>query len=208
VTRSRPSSRLLGSPLGRTALLAPLTLLCLAVTPATAQTWVTSDLAPEVGIPLQFVVSLAVYVVAGGIVLAVAPEFTERMAERIRDDATMSFVSGLVALVVTFVLTVLLAITVIGLLVVIPGAIVLVVVQVVGNTAALVALGSVVSETGRGSAFAALAVGALLLTAVSLVPILGGIVRFVVQTIGFGAVVAAYWESRQERKQSGRPATV
>jgi hypothetical protein len=85
---------------------------------------------------------------------------------------------------------------------------VLVVVQVVGNTAALVALGSVVSETGRGSAFAALAVGALLLTAVSLVPILGGIVRFVVQTIGFGAVVAAYWESRQERKQSGRPATV
>jgi hypothetical protein len=200
VTRSPPASRLLGRiavPL--------LSLLCVAVAPASAQTWVSSDLAPEVGIPLQFVISLLVYVVAGGIVLAVAPEFTERMAERIRDDAAMSFVSGLVALVVTFVLTVLLAITVIGLLVVIPGAIVLVVVQVVGNTAALVALGSVTSETGRGSAFAALVVGALLLTAVSLVPILGGIVRFVVQTIGFGAVVAAYWESRSEQHDPGRP---
>lgn len=68
MTRSRPSSRLLGSPLGRTALLAPLTLLCLAVAPASAQSWVSTDLAPEIGIPLQFLFSLLVYVVAGGIV--------------------------------------------------------------------------------------------------------------------------------------------
>lgn len=208
MTRSRPSSRLLGSPLGRTALLAPLTLLCLAVTPASAQTWVTSDLAPEVGIPLQFVGSLLIYVVAGGIVIAVSPEYTDRMAARIRDDPGTSFVSGLVALLVTFVAVFLLAITIIGLLVVIPGMLALVVVQIVGNTAALVALGSVTSETGRGSPFAALVVGALLLSAVSLVPILGGIVRFVVQTLGFGAIVGGYWQSRQERKRSDHPTGV
>lgn len=208
MTRSRPSSRLLGSPLGRTALLAPLTLLCVAVAPASAQSWVSTDLAPEIGIPLQFLFSLLVYVVAGGIVIAVSPEYTEQMARRIRDDAAVSFLSGLVALVVVFVATFLLAITIIGLLVVIPGMLALVVVQIVGNTAALVALGAVTSETGRGSPFAALVVGALLLSAVSLVPVLGGIVRFVVQTVGFGAIVGSYWESRQERKQSGQPATV
>jgi hypothetical protein len=203
VTRSPPASGLLG----RIAL-PLLSLLCLAVAPASAQSWVTSDLAPEVGIPLQFVGSLLVYVVAGAIVVAVSPEYTERMAARVRDDAATSFISGLVALVVTIVAAFLLAITIIGLLVVIPGMLALVVVQIVGNTAALVALGSVTTERGRGSPFAALVIGALLLSAVSLVPILGGIVRFVVQMVGLGAVVGSYWESRQERKQSGQPTTV
>jgi hypothetical protein len=203
VTRSPPASSLLG----RIAL-PLLALLCVAVAPANAQSWVTSDLAPEVGIPLQFVGSLLVYVVAGAIVIAVSPEYTERMAARIRDDAATSFISGLVALVVTLVAAFLLAITIIGLLVVIPGMLALVVVQIVGNTAALVALGSVTTERGRGSPFAALVIGALLLSAVSLVPILGGIVRFVVQMVGLGAVAGSYWESRQERKQSGQPATV
>lgn len=203
MTRSRPSSRLL-----RRIALPLLALLCVAVAPASAQTWVTSDLAPEVGIPLQFVGSLLIYVVAGGIVVAVSPEYTERMAARIRDDAATSFLSGLAALVVTIIAAFLLAITIIGLLVVIPGMLALVVVQIVGNTAALVAIGAVTSERGRGSPFAALCIGALLLSAVSLVPIVGGIVRFVVQTVGFGAVVGSYWESRQERKQSGGPTTV
>ena len=203
VTRSRPSSRLL-----RRIALPLLALLCVAVAPASAQTWVTSDLAPEVGIPLQFVGSLLIYVVAGGIVVAVSPEYTERMAARIRNDAATSFLSGLAALVVTIIAAFLLAITIIGLLVVIPGMLALVVVQIVGNTAALVAIGAVTSERGRGSPFAALCIGALLLSAVSLVPIVGGIVRFVVQTVGFGAVVGSYWESRQERKQSGGPTTV
>ncbi|MFC5366026.1 hypothetical protein [Salinirubrum litoreum] len=207
MTRSRPSSSLPTPWLGRTALLTVGTLLCLAVTPASAQTWRTTDLAPEAGIPLQFVVSLAIYVVLGGIVLAVAPEYTERMAARIREDAATSFISGLVALIVTFLAAVLLAITVVGILVLIPGAIVLSVVQVVGNTAALVALGSVTSETGRDSAFAALVIGAVLLSVLTLVPILGGIVRFVVQTIGFGAIAGSYWKSRQGRKRSDRPTT-
>jgi hypothetical protein len=207
VTRSRPSSRLPDSPLSRTALLTAITLLLVAVTPASAQSWVTTDLAPEVAIPVQFVVSLAIYVVGGGIVLAVSPEYTERMAARIRNDAATSFVSGLVALIVTLVVAILLAITIVGIIVLIPGAFALVVVQIVGNTAALVALGSVTTERGRGSAFAALVIGAVLLSAVSLVPILGGIVRFVVQTIGFGAIAGSYWESRQERKGSDRPTT-
>jgi hypothetical protein len=168
---------------------------------------VTTDLAPEVAIPVQFVVSLTIYVVAGGIVLAVSPEYTERMADRIRKDAGTSFLSGLVALIVTFVAAVLLAITIVGIIVLIPGAIALMVVQIVGNTAALVALGSVTSETGRESAFAGLVIGAVLLSALSLVPILGGIVRFVVQTLGFGAIAASYWESRQERTGPNRPTT-
>jgi hypothetical protein len=182
-------------------------LLCLAVTPASAQTWVTSELSPELALPIQFVVSILIYVVLGGIVLAVAPEYTEHMAARIRKDTGTSFISGLVALIVTFVAAVLLAITIVGIIVLIPGAIALMVVQIVGNTAALVALGSVTTEAGRGSAFAALVIGAVLLSALSLVPILGGIVRFAVQTIGFGAIAASYWESRQERKGPNRPTT-
>jgi hypothetical protein len=174
------------------------------VTPVSAQRWVTSDLAPELAVPVQFVVSLGTHVVLGGIVLAVAPEYTERMADRIRTDAATSFISGLVALLVTIVAVVLLAITVIGILLVIPGVLALAVVQVVGTTAALVALGSVASETGEGSALLALAIGALLLSVVSLVPIVGGIVRFVVQTVGFGAIAGSYWESRQERHDPGR----
>jgi hypothetical protein len=199
----RPST-----PLDRTALLTAVAVLLVAVTPVSAQSWTTTEFDPAVAIPLQFVISLGIYVVLGGIVIVAAPEYTERMADRIRDDAAASFVSGLVALVVTVVATVLLAITIVGLLVVIPGAIVLAVVQVVGNTAALVALGSVTSETGRGSAFAALVIGALVLSALSLVPILGGVVRFVVQTVGFGAIVGSYWDSRRERNRPDRRTTV
>jgi hypothetical protein len=125
--------------------------------------------------------------VVGGILVAVAPEYTERMGARVLDEPVGAFVYGVVALLTLVVVTVLLAITIIGILVAVPLAIVAYVVWAVGAAIAYLAIGDRLVGHDDGW-LKPLLVGAGINGVLALTGI-GGLIAFCIGATGFGAVL-------------------
>lgn len=139
---------------------------------------------------IEFVLTAALLGVIGAIVYSVAPDFTVDGVEYLHGEPGEAFIYGLGAYVATIVGAVLLAITIVGLVVVVPALIVLAVLGFGGTTVSVIALGSWLrSAFGGGAATeygTALVIGAVAWAGLNLVPVLGGIVTFVVGTMGYG----------------------
>lgn len=175
-----------------------LTLLSVA---GTAAAQPTPD-APQLSPLLRLTIALAVNGAVGLVVVGVAPDYAENVVADIREHPVESFLWGLLAGIGGLVALVVLAITVIGLLVAIPGLFAYFLVAIVGGALGTVALGAVLVDTATDSTlFVALVVGVVVSSVLSLVPVVGGLVNFVVSTVGMGAVVNRYWTKRQERKR-------
>lgn len=130
-----------------------------------------------------FLTTLAV----GAIMVALAPSYTERTMDAVREEPLGSFLYGLVVLLVVAVLTVVLVLTFVGILVAIPLAILAGVIWAVGATVGFLAVAErlVGLEDGwlKPLVVAAALNGLLTLTGV------GGLVAFGVGAAGFGAVL-------------------
>jgi len=139
--------------------------------------------------------SLVVSAVIGLLVVGLAPDYARTIVGRVRARPGQSVLYGLASFVAAFVATVALAITIVGLVVAVPGAIAF---------GLLVAAGSVLGWTalfasvlgGERSLVAPMLAGVLASVAVGLVPLLGGLVNLVVSATGFGAMSAQYLASR------------
>ncbi|WP_370518596.1 hypothetical protein [Natronomonas sp. CBA1123] len=130
--------------------------------------------------------------VVGAIMIALAPEYTEvRMAD-VLDNPLGSFLYGLVCLVFVVLVTFVLAITIIGIVVAIPFALLSYLVWAVGAAIAFLAIGDrlVGHEDGWPKP---LLVGAAINGALTLTGV-GSIVTFGIGAAGFGAVLRAYLE--------------
>ncbi|QCJ48378.1 hypothetical protein [Haloprofundus sp. MHR1] len=145
---------------------------------------------PQISPILTFVASLALNLVIGGIVVAVAPDYLRRTSARVRDDPVSSFIWGLIAFVGLLVASIL----IITMIVTIPALLVL---GIVGNVIVAVTLGMLVAGGAvDDSLFKALVVGVIIVSLIGLVPILGGLVNFVLGMIGGGAVVNEFRDGR------------
>jgi len=175
-----PSSRLLS--LGSSVAAA-----CSLAGVAVAQPEVGSELGLATRIGLRFAVVLVINLVLGGALLALAPEYARRMVASIRDDAGTAFLWGLLAGIAVPIALVLIAITIIGLLVTIPGLIALFLVGLVGNAVTICWVGTLL--TGRDDPDGmAVGVGAAVLAIVGAIPILGNLVTTLVSFFGLGVV--------------------
>jgi hypothetical protein len=126
--------------------------------------------------------------VVGAIMVALAPDYTRRMMDTVREDAVGSFVYGLVLLVGLVALTLLLFITIVGVLLAIPLVVVATVVWAVGAAIGYLAIAERLVDPGPDEWLVPLLVaaglnGLLVLTGV------GGIVSFAIGAAGFGAVL-------------------
>ncbi|WP_459884296.1 hypothetical protein [Halostagnicola bangensis] len=121
----------------------------------------------------------------GTLVLAITPESSKRNVDRMRSLPGESFLYGLLALVIAIGSAVVLIITIVGVLVLIPGMIVFVIALLLGSVLATVAVGT--SLVGGSRYWQGLVVGALLVSLVSAVPVLGGILDFVLVITGLGS---------------------
>ena len=130
------------------------------------------------------------FLVAGGLV-ALKPDYAERTTDRIRDAPGKTLVYGVVIGIAGGVVAVLLALTIIGLVVAIPLLIALAIVGFLGYLAA----GRAVSERWGTALAVAVAVAAL----TGGVPILGGIVGFLISSTGVGAAFLDYRDDEQGR---------
>lgn len=170
--------------------------------PPTGPTSPTAGLEWHVRLAINFVVTFVVSLIVAGLVYGISPGFTEDGVREVREDPVGTFLTGLLANVVIIIAVILLAITVIGLLVVIPGVFVLFFLGVAGNAVGVIALGAALTADGSGvgDAGKSILVGALTVALVGAIPVLGGIFTFLVQTAGFGYVIDYLLERRRERK--------
>lgn len=142
------------------------------------------QLPPAVQALVGFVATLAL----GAMLLALAPGFVDRAVDRIHEETGPCFGWGVVMFVAFVSLSVTLAATLIGIVLVIPLAFGFVAVAFLGNALGYLALFDGVLDSRKQALFA----GAAVAGATNLIPVLGGLVGFVVGSLGVGAVVQDY----------------
>lgn len=126
--------------------------------------------------------------VVGAIMVALAPDYTRRMMDTVREDAVGSFGYGLVLLVGLVVVTVLLAVTIIGIVLAIPLALVASLVWAVGAAIGYLAIAERLVKPDPDEWLVPLLVAAALNGLLVLTGV-GGIVSFAIGAAGFGAVL-------------------
>jgi len=128
--------------------------------------------------------------IVGALLVAIVPDYTERMVAAAFDDPLSSFLYGFGALVGLLVVSVLLVLTLVGILVAVPLLVVAYVVWAVGATIAFLALSDrLVSRDDswlKPLLVAAALNGGLALTGI------GGLVSLVVGAVGVGSVLRDY----------------
>ena len=135
--------------------------------------------------------------IVGGLLLALAPDFTDDVIETVEDELGTSLVWGLGIFVALIVIIIVLVITIIGIFVVIPLAIVAFVLYLVGSAIVFITIGDRLLDAAdmSGSRWGDLVVGALVATVVAAIPVIGGLANFVINAIGVGAIVYR-WRSK------------
>ncbi|WP_435360990.1 hypothetical protein [Haloarchaeobius sp. DFWS5] len=151
---------------------------------------VSVNLDPTFGLLGGAVGAFLTTLLVGAILVALAPEFTEKMMGRVAGEPIGSFIYGIVLLLGLFVVTILLVITIIGVFLAIPLLLVAALVWAIGAAIAFLAIAE--RLVGRDDGWlkpllvAAVINGGLALTGI------GGIVSFGVGAAGFGAVLRGW----------------
>lgn len=160
--------------------------LSLFVTPAAA----VQQPGPETSPAVDAVVAMLISLVVGGGLITLAREYTERTTQRIHDRTGEVFLVGLLLSIVSAIVIVLLALTVVGLLVVIPILIGLIVVGELGY----LAVGRVFTDSWELVLLIAVATSAL----VGGIPVVGVALGLVLSSLGLGAAYLDYRADESE----------
>ncbi|WP_254545554.1 bactofilin family protein [Halomarina pelagica] len=147
----------------------------------------------------------------GAVLLLVLPGISDRVAATAVAEPLRSGGTGLLALIAVPVVLVLFAVTVVGIPITILGALLFAFAVWIGSVYGRVAVGAwLLRYADVENRWAALLVGFVVVGLLTLVPVLGGIVRAVVALLGLGALAlvayAAYRGRGEEREATGPPA--
>lgn len=145
------------------------------------------DIDPGTGLGGGAVGAFFTTLIVGAIMIAVLPEYTERMMASVLDEPLSSFLYGIFLLLALVIITVALVITILGIFLAIPLILAAYLIWAVGSTVAYLAIADrlIGREDGWTKPLLAAAVinGGLALSGV------GGIIAFCIGAVGFGAVV-------------------
>ncbi len=131
--------------------------------------------------------AFATTLVVGAILVAVAPDLLERTSQAVETNPVDSFVYGIVCLVFTVLVTIVLVVTIVGILVAIPFVILSYLVWAVGATVAFTTIA--VRLVGREDGWLKPLLLAAALNGLLTLSGIGGLVAFIVGATGFGAVL-------------------
>lgn len=149
--------------------------------------------------------------VVGALLVAVLPGFTDRVADAAVDAPGRSALSGVGFLVFVPVTLILIAFTLIGIPLTILGFVAYGVLITVGYVAGNYTIGRyALSIREMENRWLALLVGVLLVAAVDLAPLVGGLVQLAVLLVGVGALVRALlgaYRDRRDRRNGDADAT-
>ncbi|WP_132059159.1 bactofilin family protein [Halorussus amylolyticus] len=159
---------------------------------------------------LGWAYGLLVNLLLGAVVLAVFPTFSRDLAERAVGDPLRSAGVGLLLFVAVPILLVLFAITIIGIPLSLFGALLYALALWLAGVYGAFAAGTwAVSLADADSKWLALVVGVVGVALLSRIPILGGLIQFVVLLLGLGALALAVrnrYRGRRSRRASATAA--
>lgn len=137
------------------------------------------------------IISLLLSLIIGAVLLRLLPVFSQKTVDRVLTKPLLSFGQGILALIVTPIAAILLAITLIG----IPFALIMTVAFIIylyiAKIFVALAVGQKLLELTQskyGPIWALLA-GLLIYAIISIIPIIGPLTAFIVVTIGVGAIL-------------------
>ncbi|MDT3435505.1 hypothetical protein [Haloarcula sp. 1CSR25-25] len=173
----------------------PLAILGLAGV-ATAQPTAPSGAAdPALGVVFRFGIGFVVFAVLGAAAAAIGPTYTTNAVREIQNDPGSAIGWGILVGILLPIGLVLLALTVIGALVSIPGLLLIGVLGIVGSGITAVWVGnSVIGDDGSVSATDGVA-GGLLLAVPFAIPVVGGLLVNLVTLVGLGVVGRGLYEN-------------
>lgn len=140
---------------------------------------------PQIDPVFRAIGGFLVTLIAGALLLAISPNYVQRRVRDIRDEPVACFAWGIAALIALFIVSFVLAITVVGVILLFPLLLVAIAVGIVGNVLAFVA----VCDGFVDSRWVALLVASVVVALTNLLPVIGGIAGFVIGAIGIGAIV-------------------
>lgn len=156
-------------------------------------------MSPRLGMLGRVLGSFILDLIVGTALVLVIPDRTRRAVDRIRTEPLESVGWGFGALVLTFVVMVVLTITIIGILLVIPGMIALMLVLLVSDIFGTIALGMTLARVDTdANLWFGLVIGALVVALLAVIPFLAVPVSLVLSLLGFGSIVRGYWQGRDE----------
>ncbi|GAB6862802.1 hypothetical protein ACFR97_10005 [Haloplanus litoreus] len=163
--------------------------------PVAAQSPIPSEFGIGSRLAVRFGVALLINLVLGGLLVALAPDYARKTVGAIRDDPGSAFLWGLLVGIAVPIGLVLVALTIIGLLITIPGLLFLAVLGIVGNAVTICWIGALL--TGDAVDAAAVGAGAFVLALVAAVPVLGNLATTLVGFFGLGVVGRDLYRSWQ-----------
>ncbi len=153
------------------------------------------------------VISLLValgYLILGLLLLALVPAAASTVETRVRDSPIPAFAIGLAALIAAVILGLILFVTVVGIPIAVLGWLFVIAGVMLAGLVVSLALGRLIlGKTSLGdNRYALFIVGFVILNILYLIPFLGGLVRFVVVCLGFGAIVMVAMDAFSGRRQA------
>lgn len=148
-----------------------------------------SELGLGASVGIRLIGIFVLYGLLGGALVALGPNYANETVSDIRNDPGGAFGWGILVGIIVPIALALLAITIVGLVVTIPGLIVVAIVGLIGNAVSIVWVGTLVSR-GGGDRVGGKSVGfgALALAVIGSIPVLGDVVLNLVSFFGIGVV--------------------
>ena len=147
--------------------------------------------------------------VLGALLLVLFPGFSERVADRVSTDPVRTGLVGLGFLIAVPLLLIAIAITIIGIPVALAGGLAFLMFVWIGIVYGRFALGYwLLSYTDVDNRWAALALGLVIGAALGQIPLLGGLVNFVIFLLGLGALVLGLYRRRGARRATRENASL
>ncbi|MFC7096141.1 hypothetical protein [Halobaculum marinum] len=149
-------------------------------------------------IAVNFAAGLVVNLLLGGVLVVANPGYAAEKLDEFRSDPGETVVWGLIVGIGVPIVLVVLAATLIGLIVAIPGMLVLAGVGILGSAVVVVLVGSAITKDDRPGG-TDVVLGALVLSLLTAIPLVGGLINWAVTLPGIGVVghdLYRAWEGR------------
>jgi hypothetical protein len=155
-----------------------------------------SNLGLGTRIGIRFGVGFLLNLVLGGLVVGLSPTYATRRVADIREDPGEAFLWGLLVGIVVPIFLVILAVTVVGLVITIPGLIVLAFVGLTALGVTVAWIGDALTgDSGTQIRAKSIVVGALVLAIPGSIPVLGNVLVSIIQYFALGAVGRHFLQS-------------
>lgn len=129
--------------------------------------------------------------IVGALLIAIAPDYTEKIIDTIEDEPVTSFLWGLGIFIALIVVVVILVITLLGIIVAVPLIFLMILVSLVGGAIVFIYVGERLLDAANveTSRWGHLVAGAFVATVLAAIPFIGGVTNFIVNSVGVGAIV-------------------